>query len=98
LKQAFYADLSDEHFEAIANLLHPDEPASTATVPMAISSAKYGTVQRHYIGMDADHAVPPRAQDEMIKVLDESKIGGKTIVHRMSGKPLSVLFEAGGAL
>jgi pimeloyl-ACP methyl ester carboxylesterase len=85
MKQAFYGDLSDDRFEAISNLLHPDEVASTAAFPMAISSARYGSVERHYIGMDADRAVPPTAQIEMIKNLDDSQIGGKTTVHRMSG-------------
>jgi len=85
MKRAFYGDISDERFDVIANFLHPDEVASTAGVPMAITGSRYGTVQRHYIAMDADNAIPPVAQDMMVKVVDESKIGGSTSVHRMSG-------------
>jgi pimeloyl-ACP methyl ester carboxylesterase len=85
LKQAFYGDVSDERFDAIANLLHPDEAASTAGFPMKISAGKYGTVDRHYIMMDADHAIPPPAQALMIKTLDDTKVGRPTIVHSMAG-------------
>ena len=84
-KQALYHDVSDGHFAAIANLLHCDEVASTAGVPMAITAAKYGKVARHYIRLADDRAVPAEAQDRMVELVDTSAIGGKTTVHRMSG-------------
>lgn len=84
-KAGFYHDISDAHFAAIANLLHCDEVASTVGVPMTISPEKFGTVKRHYIRMGDDRAIPPAAQDYMINLVDESAIGGKTVVHEMSG-------------
>ena len=84
-KQAFYHDVSDGHFAAIANLLHCDEVASTAGVPMAISAARYGKVARHYIHLADDRAIPAQAQDRMVELADASAVGGQTTVHRMSG-------------
>ena len=84
-KEAFYHDVSDGHFAAIANLLHCDEVASTAGVPMAISAARYGKVARHYIHLADDKAIPAQAQDRMVELADASAVGGQTTVHRMSG-------------
>ena len=84
-KQAFYHDVSDGRFAAIANLLHCDEVGSTAGVPMAIGAARYGKVARHYIHMSDDRAIPAVAQDRMVELIDASGIGGKTTVHRMPG-------------
>ena len=84
-KQAFYHDVSDGHFAAIANLLHCDEVASTAGVPMAITAARYGKVTRHYIRLADDRAVPAEAQDRMVELVDTSAVGGMTTVHRMAG-------------
>ena len=84
-KHAFYHDVSDGHFAAIANLLHCDEVASTAGVPMAVSAARYGQVARHYIHLADDKAIPAVAQDRMVELFDASGIGGKTTVHRMPG-------------
>jgi hypothetical protein len=83
-KQAFYGDFPDVRFDAVANLLHPDEVASTA-VPMAITAGKYGTVDRHYVSMDEDRAIPPVAQAMMIRMLDETNLGRATSVHHMAG-------------
>ncbi len=84
-KSGFYHDVSDEHFAAIANLLHCDEVISTAAFPMAISAERYGAVDRHYIRMADDRAVPAAAQDHMVKTVDDSSVGGKTTVHGLSG-------------
>ena len=84
-KKAFYHDVSDDYFAAIASLLNCDEVASTAGVPMAISAERYGTVARHYIRLADDQAIPAGAQDRMVELVDASGIGGTTTVHRMSG-------------
>ena len=84
-KQAFYHDVSDGHFAAIASLLDCDEVASTAGVPMAISADRYGTVARHYIRLADDKAIPAAAQDRMVELVDASGVGGTTTMHRMSG-------------
>ena len=84
-KAAFYHDVSDDYFAAIASLLNCDEVASTAGVPMAISAGRYGKVARHYIRLADDKAIPAGAQDRMVELVDASGIGGTTAVHRMSG-------------
>lgn len=84
-KVAFYHDVSDDYFAAIASLLNCDEVASTAGVPMAISAERYGTVARHYIRLADDKAIPAAAQDRMVELVDASGIGGTTAVHRMTG-------------
>ena len=84
-KKAFYHDVSDDYFAAIASLLNCDEVASTAGVPMAISAERYGKVARHYIRLADDKAIPAGAQDRMVELVDASGIGGTTTVHRMSG-------------
>ena len=84
-KLAFYHDVSDDYFAAIASLLDCDEVASTAGVPMAISAGRYGKVARHYIRLADDNAIPAAAQDRMVELVDASGVGGTTTVHRMSG-------------
>lgn len=84
-KAAFYHDVSDDYFAAIASLLNCDEVASTAGVPMAISAGRYGKVARHYIRLADDKAIPAAAQDRMVELVDASGIGGTTTVHRMTG-------------
>ena len=84
-KEAFYHDVSDDHFATIANLLHCDEVASTAGVPMAISADRYGTVARHYVRTADDKVIPAVAQDRMVELLDASGVGGTTTVHRIPG-------------
>ncbi len=84
-KEAFYADVSDARFAAIANLLHCDESAQTAGVPCPVTPANFGTVARHYIRLADDRAIPAAAQDRMVELVDGSGVGGKTVVHKMSG-------------
>ena len=84
-KKAFYHDVSDDYFAAIASLLDCDEVASTAGVPMAISAGRYGKVARHYIRLADDNAIPAAAQDRMVELVDASGVGGTTTVHRMTG-------------
>lgn len=84
-KEAFYADVSDDHFAAIANLLHCDEVASTAGVKSPVTKDKFGKVSRHFIRCADDQAIQAQAQDHMVAAMDGSGIGGRTEVHRMSG-------------
>lgn len=84
-KAAFYADVSDAHFAAIANHLHCDEPAQTAGVKCPVTPANFGKVSRHFIHLADDKAIPAAAQDRMVELVDGSGVGGKTTVHRMKG-------------
>lgn len=84
-KEAFYADVTDGHFAAIANLLHCDEVAQTVGVKSPVTPANFGKVARHYVHLAEDRAIPAAAQDRMVELVDGSGIGGKTVVHRMGG-------------
>ncbi|TDJ66832.1 MAG: alpha/beta fold hydrolase [Proteobacteria bacterium] len=85
LKDGFYHDVPQERVAAIANLLHCDEPADTATALIEITAEKFGSIERHYIRMADDRVLPPEAQDYMIERIDTSGIGGTTKVHNLSG-------------
>jgi pimeloyl-ACP methyl ester carboxylesterase len=82
-KQAFFADLTDDQFEAARRHLHPDEPAQVAGVPSAVSKDKFGQVARHYIECLADNAITLEGQREMIRLMDEA-MENKTIVHSLN--------------
>lgn len=83
LKDAFYADLTDEQFETALKHLHPDEPAQVAGVPSTISADRFGSVPRHYIACTEDRAITIAGQHEMVRLVDDA-IGGKTIVATLS--------------
>ncbi len=79
-REAFYADLTDEQFEAALGELHPDEPAQVAGVPSSVTADNFGQVARHYITCEQDRAITIAAQQEMVRLVDEA-IGGETTVH-----------------
>lgn len=83
LKEAFYADLSDDQFEVALRHLHPDEPVQVAAVPSSVSPGCFGTVARHYIECTEDRAITHAGQQEMIRLIDEA-MGEKTIVHQLN--------------
>jgi pimeloyl-ACP methyl ester carboxylesterase len=66
-KSAFYGDLSDAAFEACAELLTPDEPASG---DITVTREAWGAVPRAYVRCTADNAIPLAAQDSMIADAD----------------------------
>lgn len=48
-KLAFYADVSQADFDAMANLLTRDVPVAPFATPIATTPARWGSVPRHYI-------------------------------------------------
>ena len=80
VRDAFYGDVDDNDFEQTIEKLHCDEPASVAQEPSNITPERFGTVTRHYICCTGDRAVPPPAQEEMIRLVDAS-MGNQTQVH-----------------
>lgn len=82
LKASFYADVSEDDFEHAALQLHCDESNLGALAPSEITSARFGTVARHYIRCTQDRAVPLTGQDRMIAMVDAS-IGGRTATHTL---------------
>ena len=82
LKASFYADVPESDFARMTSLLHCDESNAGALAPSEITSARFGTVPRHYIRCTLDRAIPLTGQDHMVATVD-STIGGKTITHTL---------------
>jgi len=82
VKEAFYADVSDEDFQFILSHLHCDEPAQVAGTPSIITQEKYGTVNRHYIRCLQDQAIVIEGQDHMIELVD-ADMGNVTQTHTL---------------
>lgn len=57
-------------YEAIANLLTPDEPIAAFAAPVNVTAARWGTVPRAFIRCTADRAIPIAAQDNWIAQAD----------------------------
>lgn len=69
-KAAFYGDVSDDRFAAVANLLTPDEPAAIFGAKANVTAANWGRVPRTYIRCTQDQALPIAAQDQFIAEAD----------------------------
>jgi pimeloyl-ACP methyl ester carboxylesterase len=69
-RSAFFHDVSDAVFPAIANLLTPDEPIQAFTTPAGATAARWGSVPRGFIRCTADRAIPLAVQDKMIADAD----------------------------
>ena len=82
LKASFYADVPESDIARMTSLLHCDESNAGALAPSEITSARFGTVPRHYIRCTLDRAIPLTGQDHMVATVD-STIGGKTITHTL---------------
>ncbi|MTV37206.1 alpha/beta hydrolase [Duganella radicis] len=70
VKSAFYHDVGDVAFAAIANLLTPDEPLGALTTPINATVARWGSVPRTFIRCTGDRAIPIAVQDKMIAEAD----------------------------
>jgi hypothetical protein len=69
-KAAFYADVSDEQFAAVVNLLTPDEPAAVFGASAKGTAERWGSLPRTYIRCVDDQAIPVAAQDLFIAEAD----------------------------
>lgn len=83
LHAAFFGDVEDREYDAFRATLHPDEPAQVALVPSPVTSARFGTVPRHYIHCDGDRAITPAGQALMVQMVDGA-LGSRTVAHRLS--------------
>jgi pimeloyl-ACP methyl ester carboxylesterase len=70
LKDTFYADLSDEDFRAMANLLSPDEPYQTFEDVIAVTAARWGSIKRTFVKCLNDRALRPATQQGWIDEAD----------------------------
>ena len=79
-KAAFYADISEEDFRAIANLLTPDTPAQPFNALVELSRTRWGRIPRTYIQCTQDYAIRPATQAQMIADIDAFTPGNPTQV------------------
>lgn len=80
-KLAFYADVSQADYDAMANLLTPDVPVAPFATPIATTVARWGSVPRHYIRCSQDRAILPALQQRFINEADAFVPGNRTVVH-----------------
>lgn len=69
-KSAFYGDVATPAFQAIANLLTPDEPIQAFTTPVVVTPQRWGRLPRTFIRCTEDRAIPIIVQDQMIYEAD----------------------------
>lgn len=82
-KLAFFGDLSDEQFDAIAHLMTPDVPAQPMATPVTLSADRWGALPRHYVRCSQDMAIRPALQARFIAEADVFTPGNRTVVHDM---------------
>lgn len=83
-KLAFYADVSQADYEAMANLLTPDVPVAAFATPIATTPDRWGSVPRHYIRCLEDRAIRPALQQRFIDEADAFVPGNRTVVHELA--------------
>jgi pimeloyl-ACP methyl ester carboxylesterase len=83
-KSAFYGDVSDEQFAAIANLLTPDEPIGAFVGKVVPTLSRWGALPKAYIRCTLDNAIPLVAQTNMIAEANaftpDNKFEQKTLI------------------
>ncbi len=82
-KKAFFGDLSEVDFDAVAHLLTPDVPVQPMATPIALTANGWGALPRHYVRCAQDMAIRPALQDRFIAEADSFTPGNRTVVHRM---------------
>ena len=82
-RQAFFGDLSDAQFDAVAHLMTPDVPAQPMTTPVTLSAERWGALPRHYVRCHRDMAIRPALQARFIAEADAFTPGNRTVVHEM---------------
>jgi pimeloyl-ACP methyl ester carboxylesterase len=83
-KLAFYADVSQADFDAVANLMTPDVPVAPFATPIVTTAARWGSVPRHYIRCSEDRAILPALQQRFIDEADAFVPGNRTMVHNLT--------------
>ncbi len=95
VRSALYGDLTDQQFETARSCVHNDESAALLAEPLNITVERFGTVDRHYIKCAYDRAVPPDAQDLMIRLVD-AEMPTTTTVHTMNTSHNAAFSDPGG--
>jgi pimeloyl-ACP methyl ester carboxylesterase len=83
LRQAFFADISDEIYAREIPRLHCDEPLGVFLTPTSTTPARFGRVPRNYIRCSEDQAIPWTGQNFMIRAVDAA-MRGITRTHNLA--------------
>lgn len=83
-KLAFYGDVSEVDYDAVANLLTPDVPIAPFATPIATTVARWGSLPRHYIKALQDRAILPTLQQRFIAEADAFTPENPTRVHELN--------------
>jgi pimeloyl-ACP methyl ester carboxylesterase len=95
-KLAFYGDVSQEEYEAAANLLACDAPVAPFATPIATTASRWGAVPRHYIKCLQDRAILPALQQRFIDEADAFTPDNRTRVHEMNSSHSPFLSSPSG--
>jgi pimeloyl-ACP methyl ester carboxylesterase len=80
---AFFGDVDEAQFEAVAGLLTPDVPVAPFATPIATTPDRWGSLARHYIRCNQDRAIRPALQRRFIAEADAFTPGNPTVVHEL---------------
>ena len=83
VKAAFYGDLAQDKYEAVANLLTPDVPLVPFRSAVNTTKARWGAIERHYIKCLQDLAIRPKLQERFIAEADAFTPSNLTHVHEL---------------
>ncbi|MDF5721270.1 MAG: alpha/beta fold hydrolase [Rhizonema sp. PD37] len=84
VKAAFYTDLSEEDFRAIANFLTPDDPAQPFNALVELTPHSWGRIKRTFIQTAQDQAILLATQAQMIADIDAFTPDNPTQVFSMN--------------
>lgn len=91
LKQAFFADGSDDEFLTFLNTFQPDENLDVGTSADRAQAETWGMIPKTYVRLAADTSIPPAMQDRMIREGDALTPGNPYDVHTLESSHLSWL-------
>ena len=83
IKAAFFGDVNDDQYTAVAHLLTPDVPVAPFATPIATTPERWGRVRRHYIQCKQDQAIRPALQQRFIREANAYTPGNPTVVHSL---------------
>jgi pimeloyl-ACP methyl ester carboxylesterase len=93
IKAAIAADVDDQEWQAVTNLLSPDVPAGWVAEPVPITADRWGSIPRTYISCTADCTIPPAAHRLFIDEADKLTPGNPTDVREMTTSHCPFLSE-----
>jgi pimeloyl-ACP methyl ester carboxylesterase len=83
VKNTFAADVDDDDWDAVANLLTPDTPIRPLAEAISLTATGWGAIPRTYVSCTADQALPIAAQRLFIDEADKFAPDNPTDVREM---------------